>query len=116
MDNQHSTGIWDIEELPGGHNFSIYQSDTGIHLANVGDSNIGRSTYGVLPSTTILANAHLIAAAPELFETLEGLITAIGNLAQMETTLTRESIQEARTKVLKAKIAGQHAINKALNK
>lgn len=70
MDNQFSLGPWGIEELPGGHNFSIYQLETSIHLANVGDSSDGPG-HGVLSGNKILANSHLIATR------IKFLITAL---------------------------------------
>jgi len=122
MENKFTAGPWQIITVTDREIGKDLGMDTiapylisgadEIQIARVDDEFTNRLT----PTISALANAHLIAAAPELLESLKGLIDAISNLATVETTITKESIPEARTKVLKARIAAQHAINKALNK
>lgn len=100
-------GTYDIEELPGGHNFIIYQLETGIHLANVGDSNDGPG-HGVLPGNKILATAHLFAAAPDLYAALVEITNAYAS-----DRLTEFNEIERENEII---IKARAAINKALNK
>ncbi len=75
MNNSFTPGPWDLEELPGGHNFMIYEKETGIHLADVGDF-AGDSGVNVLSGNKILANANLVAASPDLLECLLKITTS----------------------------------------
>lgn len=56
------SGPWKLTELPGGHNWTIIQEETGIHLANVGDAKQSKAT-GYLSGNQILANASAIVKA-----------------------------------------------------
>jgi hypothetical protein len=104
MDNQFTPGPWDIEEVSGGHNFSIYELETSIHLANVGDDSEFQGN-GVLSGNKILANAHLIAAAPDLLEALNCMLSTFNHIGGINHNAKWAATHKARA-----------AINKALNK
>lgn len=106
MDNNFSSGPWDVEELLGGHNFSIYQVESFVHIANVGDSQ--DSDHGVLPGNNILANAYLIAAAPDLLEMLQLALPYIRGAYECAFPDWEENVAIAQK--------AEAVINKALNK
>jgi hypothetical protein len=86
MFNKMASTPWKLVELPGGHNWSIIEEESDIHLANVGDDRTSHKA-GYLAGNAILKNAEAIVlavnntfgaginpeAVPELLKALEEL-------------------------------------------
>lgn len=68
-ETKFTPGPWDVEEMPSGR-----VTVTAGQFFICGDEN----SYGVID-----ANAHLIAAAPELYEALETAIEEIKHLRKL---------------------------------
>lgn len=111
MEKKFTCGPWNVY-FPSEATFPGIDKTDGLEIVIWGEKDDESGIRGRNHAERI-ANAKLIASAPELLEALEGLVLAITNLAHVETTITKETIPEARTKVLKAKISAQHVINKA---
>jgi hypothetical protein len=62
MFNKMASTPWKLVELPGGHNWSIIEEESDIHLANVGDDRTSDKA-GYLPGNAILKNAEAIVSA-----------------------------------------------------
>jgi hypothetical protein len=68
-------GPWTIEELSGGHNWSLIDPETNVILGVVGDRPASKRA-GFLSGNQILANATLISCAPDLLKALQDLVNA----------------------------------------
>lgn len=90
MEFKHSPAPWRChDKRPNCSGYSIVGKD-GQYIAFVGDSD---------ELSPIDANANLIAAAPELLEALQSLVTVsgllLGNTCQTELTKARQAITKA---------------------
>jgi len=76
MKRKYSPGPWKILDIPTHDVISIYQEKNPVrnfHIATVLDYAMASKSASEAEFERCLANAHLIAAAPELLEALEML-------------------------------------------
>jgi hypothetical protein len=95
---EHTKGPWELEESLRGNNYTAISGDDWIELATV----VTRMKLGGDDSPEGLANARLIAAAPELLEALENII--LSSDANCGDSLAN-AIEAARAAIAKAKEA-----------
>lgn len=119
MQKKMTPAPWKFEELPGGHNWSIVEPETGIHLANVGDAHFSKD-HGFLAGTQILANAEAIVSAvnntygreinpeavPDLLAALSALVeVAAGRWRSLPSTSHEKNcLSSARAAITLAKL------------
>lgn len=97
MSAKHTPGRWwvsgeDSDEV----HCSIFTKDVGqnVHISLVKPPHVG----GIIPAEQLKANARLIAAAPELLESLVGLVGCIDHGSENPT----EKLDAARAAIAKA--------------
>jgi len=94
--NTHTPGPWTCGQGAFGKDYAVYSTDDdGHNLAMVCRVS---PAYGEYAATRCQANAHLIAAAPDLLYALQGLVAWVEQHhpeAAQNLTLTRLAIARA---------------------
>lgn len=103
--NKHASGPWSIEHCrndDGSPFISISgNGPTGTWLADIQPPSINGETPVIGPLQ--IANAHLIAAAPDLLCMLERVLDGVLRLPEIPRTLCSLDIEQARKAIAKAK-------------
>ena len=106
MGSKHTPGPWVLGESSGGRHFRAVNATDHSELATVVWVMEDDDTEGA-PSPECEANAHLIAAAPELLEALEYAVIDFDNWAAHEDNHPHEHLvvwaEKARAAIAKAK-------------
>lgn len=75
MSAKHTPGLWAIQEYKGSSAPTIFQHETCEPVAEV--SNVGEDSDGSRDKDEELANARLIAAAPELLAAIQDMLNRV---------------------------------------
>ncbi len=91
---KHTKGPWIIGPY---YKETVTESDTDDVIAQP-----GRNFSTINPSQTLEANAHLIAAAPDMLEALDRLIRAV-NVPIPDPLIVMATLEQAKEAISKAK-------------
>lgn len=88
-DTKWTAGPWQVARWPeSSHHFTIEVNTQGY--------NVARTFGGIFPESQEKANAHMIAAAPELYKALAGLLTGHPSGDSPEQKIGRAALAKAR--------------------
>lgn len=105
---QHTPGPW-VADCDGG-SFGVYVEDDGREIARLHDKN-GNFPQSSFADAQYLydgqheANAHLIAAAPELLTAIEKMVASFGWQSPNASPESEAALADARAAIAKAKAA-----------